>query len=302
MRKQIIVLAVGALLAQTGWTRDKSENPKAHPGKEESIGVGSGAAIGALAGGPIGLIVGAAMGGWLGDRFHHERVARVESEQQASQAQQQASEANAHAESLEQRLSGTEQQLASSQAELKSERSAHRDDIERAVALDVHFRTEDSTIDAGDEQRLAELASFVAPLDGTVIRLDGHADVRGTQKYNDAAVDYARRIGARRARARGHAGRANRRDGAGLGGRGGHRSRRRRHGARPARGGHGRRSRRREPRRGRDALVPAPPAARAAVRGRGPPQMEARWPPAMPFLDRARVAQPGSNQRREQRQ
>jgi outer membrane protein OmpA-like peptidoglycan-associated protein len=178
MRKQIIVLTVGALLAHTGWTRDKSEDPKAHPDKEQSIGLGSGAAIGAIAGGPVGLIIGAAMGGWLGDRFHHERVTRVESEQQASQAQ-------ALAASLEQRLSGTEQQLASSHAELQSERNAHRDDVERAVALDVHFRTEDSTIDAGDEQRLTELASFVAPLDGTVIRLDGHTDVRGTQKYND---------------------------------------------------------------------------------------------------------------------
>jgi outer membrane protein OmpA-like peptidoglycan-associated protein len=178
MRKQIIVLTVGALLAQTGWTRDKSEDPKAHPDKEQSIGLGSGAAIGAIAGGPVGLIIGAAMGGWLGDRFHHERVTRVDSERQASQAQ-------ALAASLEQRLSGTEQQLASSHAELQSERNAHRDDVERAVALDVHFRTEDSTIDAGDEQRLTELASFVAPLDGTVIRLDGHTDVRGTQKYND---------------------------------------------------------------------------------------------------------------------
>jgi outer membrane protein OmpA-like peptidoglycan-associated protein len=179
MRKQIIVLAVGALLAQTGWTRDKSDDPKAHPEKEQSIGIGSGAAIGALAGGPVGLIIGAAMGGWLGDRFHHERVARAESEQQADQAQ-------AHAESLGQKLSATEQQLTASEAQLQGERNAHRDDVERAVALDVHFRTEDSTIDGADEQRLAELASFIAPLDGTVIRLDGHADVRGTQKYNDA--------------------------------------------------------------------------------------------------------------------
>jgi len=186
MRKQIIVLAVGALLAQTGWTRDKSDDPKAHPDKEQSIGMGSGAAIGALAGGPVGLIIGAAMGGWLGDRFHHERVARADSEQKADQAQAQAA-------SLEQRLGGTEQQLAASEAQraasetqLQTERTAHRDDVQRAVALDVHFRTEDSTIDAGDEQRLAELASFIAPLDGTVIRLDGHTDVRGTEKYNDA--------------------------------------------------------------------------------------------------------------------
>jgi outer membrane protein OmpA-like peptidoglycan-associated protein len=186
MRKQIIVLAVGALLAQTGWTRDKSDDPKDHPGRQESIGLGSGAAIGALAGGPVGLIIGAAMGGWLGDRFHHERVARTESEQKAGAAQEQAA-------SLEQRLNATETQLAASEAQrtaseaqLQSERNSHRDDVERAVALDVHFRTEDSTIDAGDEQRLAELASFIAPLDGTVIRLDGHADVRGTQKFNDA--------------------------------------------------------------------------------------------------------------------
>ena len=166
MRKEIIVLAVGALLAQTGWTRDKSDDPKAHPEKEQSIGLGSGAAIGALAGGPVGLIIGAAMGGWLGDRFHHERVARVESEQKAGEAQAQAA-------SLGQKLTASEQQLAASEAQLQSERNAHRDDIERAVALDVHFRTEDSTIDADDEQRLAELASFVAPLDGTVIRLEG---------------------------------------------------------------------------------------------------------------------------------
>ena len=179
MRKQIIVLAVGALLAQTGWTREKSDDPKAHPEKEQSIGLGSGAAIGALAGGPVGLIIGAAMGGWLGDRFHHERVARAESEQQAGAAQAQAA-------SLGQKLNTTEAELASSQAQLQSERNAHRDDVERAVALDVHFRTEDSTIAADDEQRLKELASFLSPLDGTVIRLDGHTDVRGTQKYNDA--------------------------------------------------------------------------------------------------------------------
>jgi len=179
MKKTIIALAVGSLLASTGWTGERTHpRPKDHPDKEQSIGLGSGAAIGALAGGPVGLIIGAAFGGWLGDRFHHERAARADSEQAAEAAQ-------AHATSLENRLSGTEQQLASNEAQLQSERSAHRADLERAVALDVHFRTEDSAIDTADEQRLAELASFIAPVDGTVIRLDGHADVRGTQKYND---------------------------------------------------------------------------------------------------------------------
>ncbi len=179
MKKTIVVLLAGSLAANTGWAGERTHVKKDHPQKEESIGLGSGAAIGALAGGPVGLIIGAAFGGWLGDRFHHERDARTVAERYAGDAQ-------ARAESLSQRLSGTEQQLASSEADLKSERGAHRADLERAVALDVRFRTEGSAIDADDEQRLAELASFIAPLDGTVIRLDGHADVRGTQKYNDA--------------------------------------------------------------------------------------------------------------------
>ena len=180
MKKTIIVLLAGSLVANTGWTGEKTRtNPKDHPDKEQSIGLGSGAAIGALAGGPVGLIIGAAFGGWLGDRFHHERAGRESSEQAANEAQ-------ARATSLEHKLSGTEQQLASSETDLQTERTAHRTDLERAVALDVHFKTEDSVIDSGDEQRLAELASFIAPLDGTVIRLDGHTDVRGTEKYNDA--------------------------------------------------------------------------------------------------------------------
>jgi outer membrane protein OmpA-like peptidoglycan-associated protein len=179
MKRTIVVLLAGSLAANTGWAGERTHVKKDHPQKEESIGLGSGAAIGALAGGPVGLIIGAAFGGWLGDRFHHERSERAASDKRAGDAQ-------ARTESLSRRLSSTEQQLASSEADLESERGAHRVDLERAVALDVHFRTEDSAIDAGDEQRLAELASFIAPLDGTVIRLDGHADVRGTQKYNDA--------------------------------------------------------------------------------------------------------------------
>jgi len=173
MRNQIIVLLAGSMLATTGWTAEKARAPK-----EESIGVGSGAAIGAIAGGPIGFVIGAAFGGWLGDRFHHERSERVASDQRATEAQ-------ARASSLESRLSGTEQQLASTNARLWNERVAHRQELEQALAVDVLFRTEDSVIDGATEQRLAELASLVAPMDGTVIRLDGHTDARGTQEYND---------------------------------------------------------------------------------------------------------------------
>jgi outer membrane protein OmpA-like peptidoglycan-associated protein len=173
MRKQIIALMVGSLLATTGWTAEKNRAPK-----EEAIGLGSGAAIGAMAGGPVGALLGAAFGAWLGDRFHHERTVRTASEQRADEAQ-------ARASSLEHELSGAERELISTQALMRNERVAHRKELEQALAVEVHFRTEESVLDGTTEQRLADLAGLVAPMDGTVIRLAGHTDARGTELFND---------------------------------------------------------------------------------------------------------------------
>jgi outer membrane protein OmpA-like peptidoglycan-associated protein len=69
-------------------------------------------------------------------------------------------------------------------AELYNERVAHRRDLTDALSVEVFFRTEDSGIAADTEQRLATLAALVAPLEGAVIRLEGHADARGTEAYN----------------------------------------------------------------------------------------------------------------------
>jgi outer membrane protein OmpA-like peptidoglycan-associated protein len=181
MKRQVIALVIGSLLAAPAWTAEKERSARAAKtvdGKEESIGLGSGAAIGAIAGGPVGLILGAAMGGWLGDRFHHERSERKAADQRASEAQVRSA-------SVERKLAGSEQRLAATQSELRGERSAHRQNLEQALALEVYFRTEDSVLGTGTEQRIADLARLVGPLDGAIIKIDGHADARGTRKYND---------------------------------------------------------------------------------------------------------------------
>jgi MFS family permease len=87
MKKQVIALVIGSLLATSSYAGPRNRAPKAEAApKEEAIGLGSGAAIGAMAGGPIGLVVGAAFGGWLGDRFHSERRARRVAEQRSTEA------------------------------------------------------------------------------------------------------------------------------------------------------------------------------------------------------------------------
>jgi outer membrane protein OmpA-like peptidoglycan-associated protein len=188
--RKVIVALVASLLATSSMAAPKNRAPK-----EESIGLGSGAAIGAIAGGPVGLILGAAFGGWLGDRFHHERSARRDADQRAA-------EASAHAGSLETLLAASERTVAAKDAELFTQRIEHRRDLQEALSVEVFFRTEDSGLGAPTEERLAKLAALVEPMDGAVIRLDGHTDARGTETFN-ATLSSARAQAVRDALIRG---------------------------------------------------------------------------------------------------
>jgi outer membrane protein OmpA-like peptidoglycan-associated protein len=172
MKKQVIAAVIGSLLATSSFA-----GPKNRAAKEESIGVGSGAAIGALAGGPIGLVLGAAFGGWLGDRFHEERGARRAADERAT-------EASAHAASLERLLAASERVAAEKSTALDNERIAHRRNLTEALSVEVFFRTEESGLANETEERIAKLAALIAPIDGALIRLAGHTDVRGTEMFN----------------------------------------------------------------------------------------------------------------------
>jgi outer membrane protein OmpA-like peptidoglycan-associated protein len=180
MQKKLIVLIVGSLLATSSFAGPRNRVAKDETriaAKEESIGLGSGAVIGAAAGGPIGFVLGAAFGGWLGDRFHRERTARVDADERASLA-------SARAGSLETELAATERTAAETEATLFSERVAHRRDLQEALSVEVFFKTEDSGVAGTTEERLGKLAALIEPMDGAVIRLEGHTDVRGTESFN----------------------------------------------------------------------------------------------------------------------
>ncbi len=180
--QKVVVALIGSLLATSSFAGPKDRAAKAdssaaHPAKEESIGLGSGAAIGALAGGPVGLVLGAAFGGWIGDRLHNERSARRDADERAAQA-------SIHAGSLEQLLAASERVVAEKDAALFSERIAHRRNLQEALSVELFFRTEESGLGGATEERLAKLAALIEPMEGAVIRLEGHTDVRGTDTFN----------------------------------------------------------------------------------------------------------------------
>lgn len=178
LRKTLIALTLSGLAASNAsWAAGADDMPKSKAPKEAGIGLGSGLAIGAAAGGPIGAILGAAFGGWLGERFHQEKSGRVDAESRQH-------EAAARVGALEATVASEERKSLRLAAELERERSAHRVELAQALAIEVFFRTEDSTLGAEIEARLADLARFIAPMDGTLVHLEGHADGRGEESYN----------------------------------------------------------------------------------------------------------------------
>jgi len=173
MIKPIIVLVTAAMFTATGWTAETTRTSK-----HESIGIGGGAAIGGAAGGPVGLVVGAALGAWLGDRFDEEHNARIQYEQRWT-------EAEAEVQALNGLVASSERQVAVLETQLRQESREMHTTVRDALDVKVLFRTNESALPEETETRLLRLAELLARLDGTLIRIEGHADARGNQEHNE---------------------------------------------------------------------------------------------------------------------
>jgi len=173
MTKQILVLIVAAGLTSPAWTAERNTAPK-----EEQIGVGSGFVAGALAGGPIGALVGAAIGGWTGNRFHRERSEKLDAEQRYEQARTDAA-------SLEGMLQARERDLTDLRSEWRGAQRNYRDALQQALDAQVFFRTGQSELDDEASQRLSRIAGLVEEIDDLTIIVEGHADARGDEEYNE---------------------------------------------------------------------------------------------------------------------
>jgi outer membrane protein OmpA-like peptidoglycan-associated protein len=169
MRKltTIVTITILAMATQTA---------SAAASKEENIGVGSGAVVGALAGGPIGLIVGAALGAKLGDSVNKksERIEALQGSLQNSQQSVAALESGIDDLSVE-----IEQLQRVARPELVSLMQA-------GINMDLLFRTDEFALTDTTGDRLAQMAGTLASMPGVRIQLDGFADERGDAGYNHA--------------------------------------------------------------------------------------------------------------------
>ncbi len=153
MRKTISLIAVISLFsAAPVYAGDAS--------REEKVGVGSGAMIGAIAGGPVGFLIGAAIGAKLGDTMHKKNDS----------------------------IDSLSSSFDSVSGELNRVRQTARPQLvsmlEAGIAMDLLFRTDEHVLADTTGDRLARLAGTLAAMTDIKVQLDGFADERGDESYN----------------------------------------------------------------------------------------------------------------------
>lgn len=190
MRKTVTAIAVIVVI---GLVASLPELAYAKASKQETIGVGAGGVIGAVAGGPVGFIVGAAIGAKIGDSFHRQSE-RIETLSASLD------ESGRTIDTLERNLEASNRNLDTLSAELQQlERTARPELVtlmQSGIAVDLLFRTDEHVLADTTGSRLAELAATLASMPDIQLRLDGFADERGAESYNQSLsekrVDFVR--------------------------------------------------------------------------------------------------------------
>jgi outer membrane protein OmpA-like peptidoglycan-associated protein len=165
-----------------------TQTASAAASKEENIGIGSGAIVGAIAGGPVGFILGAAIGAKLGDTMNSK---------------------SEHIDTLEGSLQDSQQSVAvlrrgvdELNGEIEHLQNTARPELislmQAGIDMDLLFRTDEFALTDTTGDRLAQMAGTLANMPGVRIQLDGFADERGDASYNHALskkrVEFVRKL------------------------------------------------------------------------------------------------------------
>ena len=149
--------------------------------KKESIGVGIGGVIGAAAGGPVGFIVGAALGAKIGDEFHQKDTEVTSLSQSLANSKEIISE-------LETNVDALNSDIDALGGDLQHMRAIARPELitlmQAGIEMDLLFRTDEDELGTTTESKLRDLATSLSTMPEVYIQLDGFADERGDNEYN----------------------------------------------------------------------------------------------------------------------
>ena len=146
---------------------------------KSGLSFSGGAVAGLIAGGPVGMFVGA-----LGGVYVAEQMKMAE---ELPATEQSLHAAKVDIDLLEDALQREQAQIALLENELRAEVAAN--DATR-LEFQLMFRTGEDEIQDEDQTRIAMLASYLERNPDLVVRLDGHADPRGSEEYNNILAKF----------------------------------------------------------------------------------------------------------------
>lgn len=168
------VLAVTVLAGTLSSAANADSDYRLIPEKEQTVGLMSGALIGAAAGGPPGAVIGAALGIFVGDSWITKRE-YLDIEAALISLQLEADEAQAELA----RLRNAPAQVLP--AFLSSSPDA---DLFNDSSISLHFRTGSSTVEAHYQAQLTTLAAIAEQLPTGALEISGYADRNGNADAN----------------------------------------------------------------------------------------------------------------------
>lgn len=154
-----IVLATTTLISSNSFALEESKKGDL---KGAAYFTGS-AAVGALVGGPLGMVIGAVAGGLYDEQTNKKDLANK-------------------------KLTRAEDDIAMLENQI-NEQTVAIVELENKVAKKLEFKvmfpTGVDTLSMEDEQRIESLSDYLKENTHLQVRLDGHADPRGTDEYNN---------------------------------------------------------------------------------------------------------------------
>ena len=177
-KRRAAALTVAWMVAAAVLPAQAADSPdeRGQGSKQSDIGAVTGIALGALVAGPVGAVAGGAAGAWLGDRYHQQAQA-------SAQLNDSLGKSEAERARLEQNVAQLDRSLSGSRAAAAKldETLGHTDE----VGLDVSFRTDDDSVLTQSMSPLLKLGALVASMPQARVRIDGYADPRGSDAWND---------------------------------------------------------------------------------------------------------------------
>ncbi|WP_444918930.1 OmpA family protein [Microbulbifer sp. JMSA003] len=168
MKKVVMAVALGSLIATGAHAKEQNES-NLTPAKQASVFTGS-AIAGAALGGPVGFIAGALGGAWLGEQ--------IKQADEADMLATQLTESRAE-------LSNLAQQLDAAQLSANDASQLALDSLQ----FQMLFTTGEDELQEGQMHQLSAMADFLKRHPHLQIHLEGHADPRGSDGYNNVLSD-----------------------------------------------------------------------------------------------------------------